>query len=163
MSHALCPGSFDPPTVGHIEIIERAATLFDEVTVAVIRNATKQATLTSEERVDFLNRCLKSHSNVSVLSFDGLLVDCAREAGANVVVKGLRAISDFDYELQMAQMNRQLSHIETVFLSTNPQHSFLSSSMVRDIARYGGDVSSLVPAVIAADVASRFALEASDV
>ncbi len=163
MSHALCPGSFDPPTVGHIEIIERAATLFDEVTVAVIRNATKQATLTSEERVDLLNRCLNQHSNINVLSFDGLLVDCAREAGANVVVKGLRAISDFDYELQMAQMNRQLSHIETVFLSTNPQHSFLSSSMVRDIARYGGDVSSLVPSVIAADVASRFALEVSDV
>jgi len=160
MSHALCPGSFDPPTVGHIEIIERAAALFDSVTVAVIRNATKKATLTSEERVEFLQRSVRGNSKVDVISFDGLLVDCAKEVGANVVVKGLRAISDFDYELQMAQANRQLSHIETIFLSTNPQHSFLSSSMVRDIARYGGDVSSLVPSVIAADVADRFALEA---
>lgn len=159
MSHALCPGSFDPPTVGHIEIIERAATLFDSVTVAVIRNATKKATLTSDERVEFLKRCI-TNDKINVISFDGLLVDCAKEVGANVVVKGLRAVSDFDYELQMAQANRQLSHIETVFLSTNPGHSFLSSSMVRDIARYGGDVSSLVPAPIAADVASRFALEA---
>lgn len=159
MSHALCPGSFDPPTVGHIEIIERAASLFDTVTVAVIRNATKEATLTSDERVDLLKRSI-TNEKINVISFDGLLVDCAKKVGANVVVKGLRAISDFDYELQMAQANRQLSHIETVFLSTNPGHSFLSSSMVRDIARYGGDVSSLVPATIAADVASRFALEA---
>ncbi len=159
MSHALCPGSFDPPTNGHIEIIERAAQLFDSVTVAVIRNATKKTTLTSDERVDFLNRSLKGNPNINVISFDGLLVECAREVGANVVVKGLRAVSDFDYELQMAQANRQLSHIETVFLSTNPQHSFLSSSMVRDIARYGGDVSSLVPTAIAADIANRFALE----
>lgn len=158
MSHALCPGSFDPPTNGHIEIIERAAQLFDSVTVAVIRNATKTATLTSDERVDMLSLCVAKHDNINVTSFDGLLVDCAKAVGANVVVKGLRAVSDFDYELQMAQANRQLSHIETVFLSTNPQHSFLSSSMVRDIARYGGDVSSLVPQEIAADVAHRFAL-----
>jgi len=158
MTHALCPGSFDPPTVGHIEIIERASKLFDSVTVAVIRNSTKNAILTSEERVDFLNRSLVDVKNVNVISFDGLLVDCAKQANADVVVKGLRAISDFDYELQMAQMNRQLSHIETVFLSTNPGHSFLSSSMVRDIARYGGDVSSLVPSAIADDVATRFAL-----
>lgn len=163
MSHALCPGSFDPPTVGHIEIIERAAKLFDRVTVAVIRNSTKNATLTSEERVDFLKRSLANYKEVDVISFDGLLVDCAKSAGADVVVKGLRAISDFDYELQMAQANRTLSNIETIFLSTNPQHSFLSSSMVRDIARYGGDVTSLVPAAIAGDVARRFALEASDV
>lgn len=160
MSHALCPGSFDPPTVGHIEIIERAAALFETVTVAVIRNATKNAILTSDERVELLKRCVAGNSKINVISFDGLLVDCAEKIGANVVVKGLRAVSDFDYELQMAQANRQLSHIETIFLSTNPQHSFLSSSMVRDIARYGGDVSSLVPSEIAVDVASRFALEA---
>lgn len=159
MSHALCPGSFDPPTVGHIEIIDRASKLFDKVTVAVIRNSTKQATLTSDERVEFLKRSLEGKSNVDVISFDGLLVDCATTVGANVVVKGLRAVSDFDYELQMAQANRQLSNIETVFLSTNPQHSFLSSSMVRDIAKYGGDISSLVPAPILQDVATRFALE----
>lgn len=158
MSHALCPGSFDPPTNGHIEIIERASALFDQVTVAVIRNATKTATLTAEERAQWIKRCVEHLSNVDVISFDGLLVECAKEVGANVVVKGLRAISDFDYELQMAQANRQLTKIETIFLSTNPQHSFLSSSMVRDIARYGGDVTSLVPEAIAADVASRFNL-----
>jgi pantetheine-phosphate adenylyltransferase len=159
MSHALCPGSFDPPTVGHIEIIDRAAALFEKVTVAVIRNSTKNAILTSEERVEFLKRSLEGRKNIEVISFDGLLVDCATTVGANVVVKGLRAVSDFDYELQMAQANRQLSKIETVFLSTNPQHSFLSSSMVRDIARYGGDISSLVPGPISQDVATRFALE----
>ena len=114
MTHALCPGSFDPPTVGHIEIIKRASMLFDEVTVAVIRNATKNAILTSEERVDFLNRSLVEVPNVKVISFDGLLVECAKQENADVVVKGLRAVSDFDYELQMAQANRQLSHIETV-------------------------------------------------
>lgn len=163
MSHALCPGSFDPPTVGHIEIIERASKLFGEVTVAVIRNSTKNATLSVDERVDFLKRSLTGKDNIDVISFDGLLVDAASCVGATVVVKGLRAVSDFDYELQMAQANRQLSQIETVFLSTNPGHSFLSSSVVRDIARYGGDVSSLVPAAIAQDVKERFALEASDV
>lgn len=160
MSHALCPGSFDPPTVGHIEIIERAAKLFDRVSVAVIRNATKTAILTSDERVDLLKRCLESHENIDVISFDGLLVDCAKSVDANVVVKGLRAVSDFDYEMQMAQMNNQLSHIETVFLSTNPQHSFLSSSMVRDVARYGGDISTLVPSQIVGEVTQRFALQA---
>ncbi len=159
MSHALCPGSFDPPTNGHIEIIERAAKLFGKVTVAVIRNATKNATLTFEERTELLKRCVAHIDNVEVVSFDGLLVECAQKVGANVVVKGLRAVSDFDYELQMAQANRQLSDIETVFLSTNPQHSFLSSSMVRDIARYGGDVSKLVPKAIAVDVAKHYVLE----
>ncbi|MFN8015526.1 MAG: pantetheine-phosphate adenylyltransferase [Acidimicrobiia bacterium] len=163
MSHALCPGSFDPPTFGHIEIIERAKNLFDEVTVAVIRNSTKNAVLSAEERVDYLKRCLDGKDNIHVISFDGLLVDCANSVGANVVVKGLRAVSDFDYELQMAQMNRKLSSIETVFLSTNPDHSFLSSSMVRDVARYGGDVSSLVPAAIADDVKRRFAFDPSNV
>ncbi len=158
MTHALCPGSFDPPTVGHIEIIERASKLFDSVTVAVIRNSTKNAILTSDERVEFLQRSLVGITNVNVISFDGLLVDCAKQENADVVVKGLRAISDFDYELQMAQANRLLSHIETIFLSTNPTHSFLSSSMVRDIARYGGDVSSLVPSAIADDIATRFAI-----
>ena len=160
MSHALCPGSFDPPTNGHIEIIERAAELFDKVTVAVIRNATKDATLSSQERVDLIKRCFVNRKNIDVISFDGLLVDCAKSVGANVVVKGLRAVSDFDYELQMAQMNRQLSQIETVILSTNPGHSFLSSSMVRDVARYGGDITSLVPKEIVDDVAQRFAQNA---
>jgi pantetheine-phosphate adenylyltransferase len=159
MSHALCPGSFDPPTVGHIDIISRASELFESVTVAVIRNATKQATLSADERVALLEKSITSYKNVDVVSFDGLLVDCAKQVGADVVVKGLRAVSDFDYELQMAQANRELSNIETIFLSTNPQHSFLSSSVVRDIARYKGDISALVPKEIAAEIAARFAQE----
>ena len=135
MSHALCPGSFDPPTVGHLDIITRASVLFDKVTVGVIRNTTKTAILNAPERVEMLKLCVEKLSNVEVISFDGLLVDCVKQVHADMVVKGLRAVSDFDYELQMAQMNRQLSDVETLFMSTNPGQSFLSSSIVRDLAR----------------------------
>ena len=157
MSHALCPGSFDPPTVGHLDIITRASQLFDKVTVGVIRNSTKTAILEAPERVEMLKLCIAKLKNVEVVSFDGLLVDCVKEVDATVVVKGLRAVSDFDYELQMAQMNRQLSNVETLFLSTNPGQSFLSSSMVRDVAKYGGDISPLVPSEIYEEVRERFA------
>ena len=157
MSHALCPGSFDPPTVGHLDIIERASQLFENVTVGVIRNSTKTAILNASERVEMLKLCVAKFKNVDVISFDGLLVDCVKEINADVVVKGLRAVSDFDYELQMAQMNRQLSNVETLFLSTNPGQSFLSSSIVRDLAKYGGDISPLVPSEIYAEVRQRFA------
>lgn len=157
MSHALCPGSFDPPTVGHLDIIARASELFDKVTVGVIRNTTKTAVLDAPERVEMLKLCVAKLKNVEVVSFDGLLVDCVKEVNATVVVKGLRAVSDFDYELQMAQMNRQLSNVETLFMSTNPGQSFLSSSMVRDVAKYGGDISPLVPSEIYEEVRERFA------
>jgi pantetheine-phosphate adenylyltransferase len=143
---ALCPGSFDPVTLGHIDIIERSARHFDEILVAVIRNPQKTKSLfTLEERQQMLKEATSHLDNIRIEFFKGLLVDFAREHGATAIVKGLRAISDFDYELQMAQMNQKLSGIDTYFLSTSPQHSFLSSSLVREVARFGGDVSTMVP------------------
>jgi len=143
---ALCPGSFDPVTLGHVDIIERTSRHFDEVIVAVIRNPQKtQSLFTLEERQQMLKETIGHLGNVRIEFFKGLLVDFAREHGAESIVKGLRAISDFDYELQMAQMNQQLSGIDTFFLSTSPQYSFLSSSLVREVARFGGDVSTMVP------------------
>jgi pantetheine-phosphate adenylyltransferase len=161
VSTALCPGSFDPVTLGHIDIIERSARHFDEVIVAVIRNPQKtQSLFTLEQRQEMLAECTAHLPNLRIAFFKGLLVDFAREHGADAIVKGLRAISDFDYELQMAQMNQRLSGIDTFFLSTNPDYSFLSSSLVREVARYGGDVSSMVPAVVAKRLADRFHGEA---
>ena len=146
MATALCPGSFDPVTNGHIDIIERTARHFDHVIVAVIRNPQKaQSLFTLEERQEMLHEVTAQLGNVQIEFFKGLLVDFAKEHGADSIVKGLRAISDFDYELQMAQMNQRLSGIDTFFLSTSPQHSFLSSSLVREVARFGGDVSGMVP------------------
>jgi pantetheine-phosphate adenylyltransferase len=143
---ALCPGSFDPVTLGHVDIIERAARHFDDVIVAVIRNPQKTQSLFSlEERQQMLKEALHHLDNVRIQFFKGLLVEFAREHGANAIVKGLRAVSDFDYELQMAQMNQRLTGIDTFFLSTSPQYSFLSSSLVREVARFGGDVSGMVP------------------
>jgi pantetheine-phosphate adenylyltransferase len=162
VSTAVCPGSFDPVTLGHIDIIERSAKHFDEVIVAVIRNPQKtQSLFTLEERQEMLAKCTAHLPNLRIEFFKGLLVDFAREHGANAIVKGLRAVSDFDYELQMAQMNQQLSGIDTFFLSTSPSYSFLSSSLVKEVARYGGDVSSMVPAVVAKRLADRFHGEAS--
>jgi pantetheine-phosphate adenylyltransferase len=143
---ALCPGSFDPVTLGHLDIVERSARHFDEVIVAVIRNPQKTQSLFSlEERQQMLKEALSHLTNVRIEFFKGLLVEFAKEHGANAIVKGLRAVSDFDYELQMAQMNQQLTGIDTFFLSTSPQYSFLSSSLVREVARFGGDVSTMVP------------------
>jgi pantetheine-phosphate adenylyltransferase len=162
VSTALCPGSFDPVTLGHIDIIERASRHFDEVVVAVIRNPQKtQSLFTLEERQEMLRECTAHLANVSIEFFKGLLVEFAREHGADAIVKGLRAVSDFDYELQMAQMNQRLSGIDTFFLSTSPNYSFLSSSLVREVARYGGDVSSMVPAIVAKRLLDRFQGEAS--
>ena len=161
MAIALCPGSFDPVTLGHIDIVERSARHFDEVIVAVIRNPQKtQSLFTLEERQKMLYECTAHLTNVRIEFFKGLLVDFAREHGANAIVKGLRAISDFDYELQMAQMNQRLTGIDTFFLSTSPQYSFLSSSLVREVARFGGDVSSMVPANVAEWLRGRFEEEA---
>jgi pantetheine-phosphate adenylyltransferase len=139
------PGSFDPATNGHIDVIERAANLFDEVVVAVLINPAKAATFTVEERLDMLQQVTKEIPRVRVTSFDGLLVDFCRAHDIQVVVKGLRAVTDFEYELQMAQMNYRLSRVDTLFVASNPEYSFLSSSLIKEVASYGGDVSGLVP------------------
>jgi pantetheine-phosphate adenylyltransferase len=155
---ALCPGSFDPVTNGHLDIIERTARHFDDVIVAVIRNPQKtQSLFTLEERQAMLAEEIAHLENVRIEFFKGLLVEFAKDHGAESIVKGLRAVSDFDYELQMAQMNQQLSGIDTFFISTSPQYSFLSSSLVREVAKYGGDVSGLVPPKVAKRLKERFA------
>ena len=157
MATALCPGSFDPVTNGHLDIIERTARHFDQVIVAVIRNPQKsQSLFTLAERQEMLHEVTAHLSNIQIEFFKGLLVDFAKDHGAEAIVKGLRAVSDFDYELQMAQMNQSLSGIDTFFISTSPQYSFLSSSLVREVARYGGDVSSMVPSLVAKRLAERF-------
>jgi pantetheine-phosphate adenylyltransferase len=142
---ALCPGTFDPVTNGHLDIIERASRLFDRVVAAVVENPSKQPLFSLEERRTMLKEAVAHLENVEIDSFSGLLVDFARAHGAGVVVKGIRAVTDFDYELQMAQMNRRLSEVETCFVPTNPRWSYLSSSLVKEVARLGGDVTGLVP------------------
>jgi len=141
----VCPGSFDPVTNGHLDVIGRAAQLADEVVVAVLINKSKQSLFTVDERIEMLGEVTEVFGNVKIASFHGLLVDFCREHGIPAIVKGLRAVSDFDYELQMAQMNYSLTGIETLFVATNPLYSFLSSSLVKEVAQYGGDVSGLVP------------------
>jgi pantetheine-phosphate adenylyltransferase len=148
MRRAVCPGSFDPVTRGHLDIIGRASDLYDEVVVAVGMNASKNRMFTFEERTDMLREATAEFGNVSVDSFDGLIVDFCKAHDIQVIVKGLRAISDFDYELQMAQMNHGLAGVETMFMTTNPLYSFLSSSLVKEVATYGGDVSGLVPEAV---------------
>jgi pantetheine-phosphate adenylyltransferase len=142
---ALCPGTFDPVTNGHLDIIERAAQHFDRVVVAVLDNPGKRPLFAVDERVAMLEETTAHLDGVEVDSFSGLLVEYAERIGANAIVKGLRAVSDFEYEIQMAQMNRRLSGVETFFISTTPTWSYLSSSLVREVAGLGGDVSSLVP------------------
>jgi pantetheine-phosphate adenylyltransferase len=146
---ALCPGTFDPVTNGHLDIIERAAQRFDALIVAVLDNPAKQPLFGVEERVSLLKEVTQDLPNVEVDAFTGLLVDYAERRGAGIVVKGLRAVTDFEYEIQMAQMNHSLAGVETLFMTTAPQWSFLSSSLVREVARFGGDVSAFVPAVVA--------------
>ena len=142
---AVCPGSFDPVTNGHLDIIGRASRLYDEVVVAVLINRTQNSLFTVDERVELLKECTASYGNVRVDSFHGLIVDFCRENDIQVIAKGLRAVSDFDYELKMAQMNNGLSNVETLFMPTSPLYSFLSSSLVKEVATFGGDVSGLVP------------------
>jgi pantetheine-phosphate adenylyltransferase len=142
---AVCPGSFDPVTNGHLDIVGRAAAIYDEVVVAVLVNDTKAGLFTIAERIELLREVVAQWPNVVVDSFHGLLVDFCRDKKIPVIVKGLRAVSDFDYELQMAQMNHRLAGVETLFMTTNPLYSFLSSSLVKEVAKYGGDVSGLVP------------------
>ena len=145
MATAVCPGSFDPVTNGHLDVFERAAALFDHVTVAVLINKTKASLFTVDERMEMLQECLAPFPNVSVDAFHGLLVDSGRDNGIKAIVKGLRAVSDFDYELQMAQMNHRLTGVETLFVSTNPLYGYLSSSLVKEVATYGGDITGLLP------------------
>jgi pantetheine-phosphate adenylyltransferase len=145
MRRAVCPGSFDPVTRGHLDIIERAAHLFDEVVVAVGNNAKKNALFTPDERVQMIAEACAPWPGVSVSLFDGLLVDFCVEHDVRAIAKGLRFVSDFDYELQMAQMNRQLTGVDTVFLPTDPQWSYVSSSLVREVALLGGDVAPFLP------------------
>ena len=142
---AVCPGSFDPVTNGHLDIIGRAADLYDELVVAIFVNQSKSSLFTVEERRELLEETTAQYGNVRVDSFAGLVVDYCRDNEIAVIVKGLRAVSDFDYELQMAQMNRGLAGVDTLFMPTNPEYSFLASSLVKEIARWGGDVSKLVP------------------
>lgn len=144
---ALIPGSFDPITNGHLDIIERAAQIYDELLVSVVRNYSKAPLFDIEERMEMLSKACMQWKNVSIGSFEGLLVQYASEQGVNVIVRGLRAVSDFEYEFQMAQLNRHLNHdVDTVFMMTGTEYAYLSSSIVKEIARLGGSVKGLVPA-----------------
>jgi len=142
------PGSFDPVTNGHLDIIERASGLADEVFVAVMVNQNKRGLFSADERILMLQDCMSHRGNVQIEAFHGLLVDYCRDRGARAIVKGLRAVGDFDYELQMAQMNHRLTEVDTLFVATNPLYSFISSSLIKEVVAYGGDVSGLVPAPV---------------
>lgn len=148
MTKVVCPGSFDPVTNGHLDIVERAARLFDEVVVAVLVNQSKKSLFDLDERLDMLGQATSHLPNVRVDSFQGLLVNFCTDHGIAAIVKGLRAVSDFDYELQMAQMNGSLTEVDTVFIPTSPEYSFLASSLVKEVAKGGGDVSGLVPGFV---------------
>ncbi|MGL6030884.1 MAG: pantetheine-phosphate adenylyltransferase [Kurthia gibsonii] len=146
---AVVPGSFDPITNGHLDIIQRAADIFDVVYVAVMNNSAKKPLFNVEERIDLIQQVTKDMPNVKVESSSGLLIHYAKEKNAHVIVRGLRAVSDFEYEMQITSMNRYLDHhIETFFIMTKNQHSFLSSSIVKEVSQYGGDIESLVPAIV---------------
>lgn len=156
MISCLVPGSFDPPTKGHMDVVERCAGIFDRVVVAVVANPSKAPLFTNEERQALLRECCAAWPNVEVDSFSGLLVDFAAQKDVDVIVKGLRAMTDFDYEIQMSQMNRHLSGIVTMFVATKPEYGYLSSSLVKQVAGLGGGVDSLVPAPVAAALKERF-------
>ncbi len=159
MIRVVCPGSFDPVTNGHLDIISRAAKLHDEVIVAVLRNPSKSSLFTADERVELLREVSKELGNVTVAKFNGLIVDFCRAHDVSAIVKGLRAVTDFDYEMQMAQMNYNQAGVETLFMTTNPLYAFLSSSLVKEFAHYGGDVASLVPEPVLRRLAERLASE----
>jgi len=152
---ALIPGSFDPPTNGHLDVVERCAGLFDRVLVAVASNPAKAPMFSSDERVAILEQCTAEWENVDVGSFSGLLVDYAEQEGIDIIVKGLRAMTDFDYEFQMSQMNRHLSGIVTLFVATKAEYGYLSSSLVKQVAGLGGSIDKLVPPLVAAAIEER--------
>lgn len=152
----ICPGSFDPVTLGHIDIITRASRMFDHVIVGVFVNAEKHPVFSIEERVEFLKRTVGDLPNVEVISCDGLLAQCARDLGASAVVRGLRAVSDFEYEFQMALTNRKLNpDLDTVFLASDASYTYLSSSIVKNVGYHGGDISNFVPACIHDEIFKR--------
>lgn len=157
MRTAVCPGSFDPVTKGHLDIIQRGAKIFDKVIVAVLVNRNKNPMFTLEERVELLREVTKHIPNVEVDSFQGLLIDYMKTKKANVIIKGLRAVSDFEYEMQMASINRLIEeNVETFFMMTNNQYSFLSSSIVKEVAKYEADVSAIVPPIVEKALKQKF-------
>ena len=158
MKTAIYPGSFDPVTLGHFDIIERSSSIFDKVIVGVLKNSAKSPLFSAEERVNMLKYVTRNLPNVEVMSFDGLLVDFARIHEASVIVRGLRAVTDFEYELQLAQMNRVIApFVDTLFLTTNLKYAYLSSSMAKEVAAYGGDISSFLDPKIAEQVRNKLA------
>jgi len=157
MKRAIYPGSFDPLTLGHLDIIERSSRLVDELIVAVLINSAKNSLFSINERVSMIKEAICDIPNVSVESFDGLTVDFARERDANMIVRGLRAVTDFEYELQIAQTNHIMNtEVDTIFLTTSLQYSYLSSTIVKEVASYGGDISKFVPAFIAERVYDKY-------
>ena len=157
MTSGIYPGSFDPVTFGHLDIIERSAGIVDELIVAVLINSAKKSLFSVSERVKMLSELLEGHDNIKVESFDGLLVDYARSKEASIIVRGLRAVTDFEYELQIAQMNRTIySEIDTIFLTTSLEYAYLSSSIVKEVASYGGDISHFVPESIIPKIYEKF-------
>ena len=161
MHRAVCPGSFDPVTHGHLDIVGRASKLFDEVVVAVGVNASKNRLFSPDERIEMLEQACAGFPNVRVDGFSGLLTTFCEEHDIDAIVKGLRAVSDFDYELQMAQMNASLTEIETVFIPTSPEYSFLASSLVKEVAAFGGDVAGLLPDFVLERLTARLAERAA--
>ena len=158
MKTAVYPGSFDPVTLGHLDIIRRASMMFDEVIVAVMCNSAKSPLFTLDERVKMIQESVKDLPNVRVESFGGLLIDYCKENQIHIIIRGLRAITDFEYELQIAQINRELSHhqVDTVFLTTSLEYSYLSSSVVKEIASYNGDITTCVPEFIADELYRKY-------
>lgn len=155
---AVCPGSFDPITYGHLDIIERTSKVFDTVYVSVLKNSSKQGLFTPEERVKLIEQVTKDLPNVEVREFNGLLIDFCREVGAKSIVRGLRAVSDFEYEMQLTSMNRKLdSDIETIYMMTNNNYSFISSSIVKEVAKYGGKTEDVVPPLVEEALKEKFA------
>lgn len=157
MTIAIYPGSFDPITLGHLDVIQRASRMFDTVIMAVVRNTSKDPLLTVEERVTLIKDCVTPLNNVSVESFEGLTVDLAKKRGAKIIIRGLRAVSDFEYEFMMSQMNKNLNpDIETLFIPAGLEYQFLNSSVVKEVARLGGDISKTVPPQIQQFLAKKF-------
>lgn len=157
MKKAIYPGSFDPITFGHLDIIERSSKIFDEVVIGVLNNSAKKSLFTVEERVEMIQTLTSKYPNVKVDSFDGLLVDYARRIDANIIIRGLRAITDFDYEIQIAQTNKvEFENLETIFMTTALNYSYLSSTIVREFASYGGDISRFVPAEIIPRIQAKY-------
>ena len=157
MKIGIYPGSFDPITLGHLDIIERSSKLVDQLIIGVLINSSKSPLFTNEERVDLIKKTTSHIPNVEVISYNGLLVDFAKERNADILIRGLRAVTDFEYELQLAQINKKLyPQVETIFLATNVNYAYLSSSVVREVARYGGDIKQFVPESIVQSVYDKY-------